>query len=419
MLAKLSVVFVPLFAVMFSALSWIYPAGAASAPTLRNPPIILKASIVLPKSMLAGPGFSVEPSVENDGFVNIYRLRTEYGPLRVESTALLMERINELQALRHMEELKQTKAYGQALKEGAKAPLKTAKGVVTEPVETAKGVATGVGRWFSDVGRSIVSDDPHQENVLKTAIGYAGMKRKYAYEYGIDPYTTYEPVQQRLSELARASVAGGLTPKIAFGFLKRSAATALRVTGTSDTMRKLVRDKSPAQLAKMNEKKLDAMGVPNSVAEAFLKNPHYNPQETTLLVGELDRMQNVEGRATFVAAAAQATENSVARFMRLRAQMMGNYHAKIKPARRIIDVNGVPFLQRKDGVIVGLFPLDYVSWTAALQRKESAAAKSLTNIMGLKGKELWVAGKVEPATRRALEAKGWKVKDNVRDKLTR
>ncbi len=419
MLHRLSVFFVPLFAAIFSALFWIYPVGAGSMPALQNPPIILKASNVLPKSVLAGPGFSVEPTVENDGFVNIYRVSTEHGPLRVESTTLLMERINELQALRHMEELKQTRAYGEALKQGATAPLKAAKGMVTEPIETAKGVATGVGRWFSDVGRSIVSDDPHQENVLKTAIGYAGMKRKYAYEYGIDPYTTYEPVQQRLSELARASVAGGLTPKIAFGFLKRPAATALRVTGTSDTMRKLVRDKSPAQLAKINEKKLYAMGIPDSVAEDFLKNPHYNPQETTLIVGELDRMQYVDGRENFVAAAAQATEYSVARFMRLRAQMMGNYHAKIKPAGRIVDVNGVPFLQRKDGLIVGLFPLDYVAWTPALMGKEKAAAIAVKNIKGMSGKELWAAGRVSPSARKALEAKGWKVKDSVRDKLTR
>jgi hypothetical protein len=403
--------------VLVFAVTLATPAEAQTPGGLQATPIILKASQVLPGNILSGPGYQIEPSVENDGFVNIYRLTTDYGPLRVESTALLMERINEMKALRHMDELKQTKAYGEALKEGVKAPLRTAKGVVTEPVDTAKGVATGIGRWFSDVGRSIVSDDPHQENVLKTAIGYSSVKRKYAFEYGIDPYTGYEPVQEKLSELARASVAGGLTPKIAFGFLKRPAATVLRVTSTSDTMRKLVRDKSPAELEKINEEKLKAMGVPDAVAKDFIDNPHYNPQETTLLVGELDSMKGIEGQAKFIAAAAQAGDESIARFMRFRAQMMGDYHANIRPAVRIVDVNGSPFLQRKDGVIVGLFPLDHVAWTADLERKERSAAGALKNIIGVKGKELWIAGTVDPVARNALESRGWRVTQDIRNKL--
>jgi len=160
-------------------------------------------------------------------------------------------------------------------------------------VDTISGIGTGIGRWFSDIGRSIVSDDPHQENTISTIVGNADAKRKFAYEYGIDPYTDYEPVQKTLAEIARDSVAGGLTPKVAFQAVKGTSGTVLSVTATSDTMRKLVRDKSPAELAKINKERLKAMGVQDNMAEAFLENPLFNPQETTLLVGELYSMNHV------------------------------------------------------------------------------------------------------------------------------
>ena len=128
-------------------------------------------------------------------------------------------------------------------------------------METGKGVATGIGHWFSDIGRSIVSDDPHQEGTLKTAIGYAAAKRRFAYEFGVDPYSNYEPVQEALNEIALAAVGGGMTPKVAFGLIEKPIGSALRATGTFDTMKKLVRDKSPAELEDINEEKLKAMGV--------------------------------------------------------------------------------------------------------------------------------------------------------------
>ncbi len=49
-----------------------------------------------------------------------------------------------------------------------------------DPADTVTGVVSGIGRWFSDIGRSVVSDDPYQENVLKTALGYAAAKRQFA-----------------------------------------------------------------------------------------------------------------------------------------------------------------------------------------------------------------------------------------------
>lgn len=160
--------------------------------------------------------------------------------------------------------------------------------------------------------------------------------------------------------MARAAVVGGLTPKVAFGLIKKPVGTVLQVTGTADTMRQLVRDKSPAELDEINAENLKAMGVEDSAAKDFLKNPHFDPQEETLLVGELETMKNVKNRKKFIKIAAVAPDYKIARYLRERAQMAAIYHKKVAPVERIVAVQGVPLLQRKDGVIVLLTPLDHV-----------------------------------------------------------
>jgi hypothetical protein len=415
---KFSEIATKLITIIVMLLSWLAPVAAQTLPEIQEPPIILQTSNVIPEVSLKGTNYQIEQNVENDGFINSYKLTTDYGPLTVESTSLLMIRLNELKALHHMQELTQTKAFKDAVKEGVKGPFKTIKGVATSPVDTVKNTGSGIGRWFSNVGRSVVSDDPHQEGTLSAALGYSTVKRRFAYEYGIDPYTSYEPVQRKLNEIARYSVAGGLTTKVAFRFVPGPAGMAVRMTGTSNSMRQLVRDKMPAELKKINKEKLKEMGVSESLADDFLQNPYYTPQEMTLLVGELESMRGVDGRDKFIKFASKADEESVARFMRMRAEMMAMYSANAKVGVRIIEVNGVSFLQKHDGLIVGLFPLDHVVWTAALWHKERAVVESIGRLPGgVTGKELWIEGTVDPVARKALEDREWKVEDKVRDKL--
>ncbi len=409
------------FTGLIAALAFIHfpilSALAGDLPEVQKAPLTLKADQVIPKNVVSGPNYQIEQKVQNDGFINTYRLTTDFGPLKIESTALLMERTNELKALSHMEAVAQTDTFAQALKKGATAPLRTAKGLVTAPVDTVSGIASGIGNWFQDIGHAITSDDPDQEGVLSAAVGYAGAKRKFAYEYGINPYTRYEPVQEKLTKMARAAVAGGLTPKAAFALVKKPVGTVLQVTGTADTMRQLVRDKSPAELDDINSEKLTAMGVSDAAVKDFLKNPYYDPYEETLLVGELETMQNVKGRENFIKMAGVAPDDMIARYMRIRAQMMAAYHKKIAPAERIVAAQGVPLLQRKDGVIAVLVPLDYVAWTQKLWLKESKGSDALERLPGFTGKEVWITGKFDPAAAKALESKGWKVKADFASKF--
>jgi len=386
---------------------------AAHAALYTQPPISLKAQGTLPQNLLQGKNFKVETNVKNDGLINRYQLTTDYGPLTVESTAELLVRITELNALVIMEEMDRKKVFGDALVAGVKAPVKGAVALVTSPIDTGKDIIEGTGQFLSNVGSSIFSDDPDQDNVVKVALGYDVAKRQFAFEFGIDPYTDYDPVVDRLGEIARAAVAGGLTPKAAMAAVNNDVVLAMQISGATYGMMKLVRDNPPNKLEEINREKLKEMGVKESLIDAFLENYRYNPQEETLLVGELETMKGVEGFDVFISMANLATEETIALSYRIRAQMMAGYHANVAPVAHIQNVDGVIVASTKAGSLALFAPADYVFWTKKLEDKIKSFESSATKLGGVSVKELWLTGKMDTTARANFERYGWKVTEDA------
>ena len=162
-------------------------AYAKEAPPFQTVPVTLKASTILPATILKGNGYSVAEQVSNDGFLNTYILESEYGELNVTGTDKLLARIQEIKATRALEDLERSDAFKDAAKGAVEGMVEGGKSLVTSPVDTSKRAAKGFGRWVSNVGRSFTSDDPDQENALATALGHDAAKRAYALEFGVDP----------------------------------------------------------------------------------------------------------------------------------------------------------------------------------------------------------------------------------------
>jgi hypothetical protein len=405
--------------VLFWALSVCGTAFVSTAESqdFQKVPIILRASEVLRGDLLSGPNYTVREMVRNDGFVNIYELDTQYGPLKVESTVLLLKRILELRALSKIEELKGTDVYLEAAKKAALGPVRTATGLVTDPVGTASGVVSGIGNFFGKAGGAITSSSPDKDKALNSILGQSAFKRELAYQFGIDPYTRYEPLQKALNDLAWTSAVGGLTAKAAFMAIPGAVGAVVGYAGTADTTRTLVRDKTPPELDKMNRDSLHGMNIVDPLAGLFLSSTSYDPLEKTLLVGALASMKGVTDRGIFVEHAAIDCEEPVALFLRVRAEMMGQYFEKTRNVDRFVSAGGVPLLLTKDGVIVGIFPLDHIAWSAGFAQKGISVSDAIDRMQGIKGKELWIAGTVDPMARSALENRGWKVEDRVAEKL--
>ena len=392
-------------------------ASTALSGEFQKTPVVLQASDVLPGELIQGPNYVVRATVISDGFINTYDLDTNYGPLRVESTALLLKRIGELKALAQIEQLKNTDVYMNAFKQVARGPIKTAEGLVQDPSGTVSNVASGIGRFLSNVGSAVTSDSAYKGNLMNSALGQSSYKRQYAAEFEIDPYTSYEPLQKALNDLAWTAAAGGLTVKAAFMAIPGGAGLALGVTGSADTLKGLLRDNTPAELASINQSSLAGMGVSSASIQAFMQNTYFDPYEQTLLVGALAGMTGVRDRGIYIDKAAAAFEESVAVFVRVRAQLISLYNDKTHSVKAFVDADGVPVLLTNNGKIVAIFPLDYIAWTSNFAKKAQAVSAAIKQMPGISGKEIWVTGKVNPIARKALEAKGWKVEERIREKL--
>jgi len=390
------------------------PATPVPPPApFQSTPIQLKASELLPAAVIQGPNYKIAEIVQNDGAINTYQINTDNGFFFVESNVVLLERINELRALVLMEKLKRSKVFKDSLVSGVKAPVKLAGDLVTSPVKTVTNVVKGTGSFVSNLGRSIFSSDPHQDNVVKVALGYDATKRKYAFEFMINPYSSYEPVLDRLSEISQASVAGGILPRAAMAAVGGPVATGLRISSTARSMKLLVRDNAPGKLRKINLEKMQAMGISAEVANAFLDNYNYDPETTTILVGELETMRGVKGRKYFIAAAALAGSPARAQLYRATARMMADYHRLVAPGQFMGMISGLPFLTTRAGILVLPLPTDYIFWTRQVAAKLQVVDNGISRLQGIRGKTLWLGGRIENRAGREFARRGWKLVQNV------
>ena len=371
----------------------------------------------IPAELMTGPNYHVDPQVVNDGLVNTYQVETNYGTLTVEGTPLLLERLNELRALERIEKLEASEIYKDALKEGIKSPLKGAEALIDDPVATVKGAAQGVGRWLSDIGRSISSEDPHQAGVAATALGQAAAKRAFAHEFGVDPYTRFRPLQKSLDDLGWAMAGGGLTTKVALSLIPGAAGVVVSASGTTNSMRALVRDKSPAQLDTINSDKLRKMGVSASVIDTFLGNSAFTPLDKTIIVGELAALKGVKGRGDFISAAAFVDNLGMAMFIRHRAQMIGRFASEVGGVQSLVKIDRTLFVKTTQGDYVGLFPVDRIAHDASMTGKLDIVDRAIAGLGGVRSKQLWIGGPVEADAMNLLKRRGWVVYDRQFDHL--
>ncbi len=372
-----------------------------------------QTSSILAGERLTGPAYRIGATARNDGFLNHFSVTVEGEVHDVAGNALMKVRLAELAALEKMDRIKRSDVYIKAVKNAALSPLHAVKNLVTSPVDTVKGIASGVGTFFRGVGHSMFGGRSEQEdNVLKTMVGLDGAKRKFAYQFGIDPYTSFPPVRERLNEIAWAGVAGNLTLSAAFSAIPGPASGALKATKLAEGMRKVLRDNTPAELKKINQRKLAGMGVSASIAELFLEHPKFSPTQKTLLVDALSRVP-ADNRGAFIQRAVLVQDETMAFFMRRWAEMIAAYHQRVARVSRIVRLGKMPIAQRKDGVIVATLPIDHLAWSETIARRHGTNMQSISSIPGVTGGEIWIEGTISKQARSALEAQKWVVRDNA------
>jgi hypothetical protein len=271
---------------------------------------------------------------------------------------------------------------------------------------------------FSNIGHAMFgSTSDQEEGVAKAALGVAVAKRAFAKQFGVDPYSTNEPMQSRLNELGWASAAGGLTVGAAFGAIGGPASAVLRGTKMAGGAAALVYDNSPEQLKRLNAAKLAGMGVSKSAVSAFLDHPQFSPTNKTFIVAALERMPNVAQRGIVIDDAVAVRTDSDAFQWQLLTEMLAAYHNGVAPVVRMTSIGSRPAAVTRDGTLVLIVPCDYFVWTEALDSQVKRAAPAPIMPKGIARKEIWLSGEISPLARSVLQDRRWVVSDKTASRL--
>src|SRR5262249_45167905 len=118
------------------------------------------------------------------------------------------------------------------------------------PGKTIGDTFRGVGHIFGAADASMHATNPRQASLLASVTGGAMARRKLAFELGVDPYTSFPPLEEQLKRLATANALGQTGANAGLAFVTGGAGIAISAGGTSDALRENLRDKSPADLEK-------------------------------------------------------------------------------------------------------------------------------------------------------------------------
>ena len=84
--------------VRFSA-AWVLAPALVLAAAAYEGPRTFKASELLKPAQVKGPHYSVAPTVKTEGYLHVFDITTDYGPLEAEGHAMLLMRLHEVGAI--------------------------------------------------------------------------------------------------------------------------------------------------------------------------------------------------------------------------------------------------------------------------------------------------------------------------------
>jgi hypothetical protein len=372
-------------------------ATAALAGQYEQPPSF-QASQVLPGNLLRNPNYTIGSHVGLDNFQYVFAVDSQWGNFTVKGSDLMRVRAREMAATAELDKIDSARTVVNAAGRTALKPLNTAKDLVTAPGKTIGDTFRGVGNLFGSVDASMAATDPHKEGVLASVTGGATARRKLAFDFGVDPNTSFPPLDDELTRLATANAIGETTTNAGLAFVTGGAGIAISVGGTSQTVRLALRDKTAAQLEKEGRQVLAGMGVSEATTNAFYGNPNLSPTDKAIIAYALQNLGDASGREIFIAGAANARSIEMGFFYRRQAEMIAAYDKKIAPVSAFVRMGAAPMLQTGKGT-VSLLPVDYLYWSPPLEGLVS----------GVRGGAIWITGRASQKATSELAALGWTV----------
>jgi hypothetical protein len=404
-------------------------AAAVAVAAAYEAPRSFKASELLKPAQAKGPHHSVAAAVKTEGYLHVFDITTDFGPLEAEGQAMLLTRLHEVGALAQLDKVSKSGVF---LKAAGTSVLNVGKGVssaVKDPGATAKGVGSGVKRFGTNLGRkakrtgdkavdAVASDDDKSDDGDKSTtdkavdagtgmadsmLGVNSAARQWAHKVGVDPYTTNPILKKALVDLGRIDAAGGIAAKIVVPI-------PMVVSGTA-SVGNLVWAKDPEEVLKINEQQFKDLGVGGDVIKQLYLSKGFSLSLHTRFAASLAEV-NVPGCADYVATAAESDTEREALFFVESAEMLARFH-KTAPVAAVLPDSRVLVAKTKDGSAVAMVPVDWVQWTAVYEKTLGEVEKRTKAELGATKLELRMTGTMSAVAKKEMAARGWSVLENV------
>ena len=291
------------------------------------------------------------------------------------------KRISELRAIEEASKISnQPVAVNSAWATLKRAP-KGAEHLLTDPFGTLKraprGIKTMADNFLDPVSRRTGSD----------------ARRKLAANLGVDSETRNPVLDHLLGQLAAREMVGQSATKFALG----AVVPGLGTLASMEDLRDVVASKSPHELLQQMDAELTQMRTWAPAKDAFVKSSSWTLLEKLAFMQSYKRLSGVEHADLLLYLANRdGSEADILRRL-IGVRLLAELHSK-NPIQTLSDA-GLPIAWLKDGQIVGVCSIDYLTNSTEVQQVATEFRKSNLS----KSINLLSAGWVSPDAQKTLD----------------
>lgn len=388
-------------------------AAALSAVLLLSPvwaaePAPELAASALLGADVKGANWDVAPAVKGDGLLREFAVTSPYGDFAVHGLLRMNDRLQELRALQVLEKMSEADVFLAAVTNAGLAPIRFGRDLLLDPIETAGNLVSGVGDMVESVSAGISGETSGRDALFDSAVGITKAMRDLARELKVDPYTDFTPLREGLEEIARVMAAGDISVSAALSVIPGGAGIAVSATSTASGVASTVYDNTSDEIDAIVAGKLEALGVEEAIAKAFIANHLYSPADEVAIADALTAL-NARNSSAFVLRAAAAASVDGAKFNRYRAELLARESARLGTLVEFVAIADVALNRDAEGRLIAAFPFDGVAWTEAAEAALAPLSDGAAALGDGKPHVFATRGGISPMAGSELKSRGWTV----------
>lgn len=386
----------------------VVPVFAATAVAALEVPDAKPADLYLGPAVL-GPNYKVKPPTRSDGLMRIFDVETPYGQYQFNGVDFTLMRLHELEAVAALEKMSQSETFMRSLGRAAIAPVQFGTNLITNPGDTIKRSMSGVANMFDRAGAGLANSQVDRDRMLDSLLGVSDTQRELAVGLGVDPYSDFPPLADRLKQIAGAMAGGKLPVTAGLALIPGGVGIAASSISTLGSAKDTLREKSAAQVISEVRGILQSLEVSDQTTNTLFENRYFTPTDLLIMARALAKL-HAQNSDVYIATAATSNSRDEAFYQRRRAELLAVRSGELGGVETFFSTKGQALTMTPRRTAVAAFPFDDVAWTEVTQRAFRAATEDLRK-GDTKGASLLFAspGTVTPAATAELEKLGWKI----------